>query len=102
IGCFADATGSDLTQFLRWYRQAGTPEGAVTMSHDAKAKTCTLQLAQMLRPTPGQSVKEPMVIPLAVGLIAPDGRDLPLTLADGRPVERGVLGFSVPPETSVS
>jgi aminopeptidase N len=101
IGCFADATGSDLAQFLRWYRQAGTPEVAVTMSHDAKAKTCTLQLAQMLRPTPGQSVKEPMVIPLAVGLIAPDGHDLPLTLADGRTVERGVLVLSDPAETFV-
>src|SRR5712671_6012641 len=91
VGCFADATGSDLTQFMRWYRQAGTPEVAVTMSHDAKARTCTLALAQMLRPTPGQSVKEPMVIPLAIGLIAPDGHGIPLTLADGRAVERGVL-----------
>src|SRR6195256_2154462 len=101
VGCFADATGSDLTQFMRWYRQAGTPEVAVTMSHDAKARTCTLQLAQMLRPTPGQSVKEPMVIPLAIGLIAPDGHDLPLTLADGRTVERGVLVLSDPAETFV-
>jgi aminopeptidase N len=101
VGCFADATGSDLAQFMRWYRQAGTPEVAVTMSHDAKARTCTLQLAQMLRPTPGQSLKEPMVIPLAIGLIAPDGHDLPLTLADGRAVERGVLVLSDPAETFV-
>src|SRR5712671_5248272 len=101
VGCFADATGSDLAQFMRWYRQAGTPEVAVTLSHDAKARTCTLQLAQMLRPTPGQSVKEPMVIPLAIGLIAPDGRDLALTLADGRTVERGVLVLSDPTETFV-
>jgi aminopeptidase N len=101
VGCFADATGSDLTQFMRWYRQAGTPEVAVTMSHDAKARTCTLALAQMLRPTPGQSVKEPMVIPLAIGLIAPDGHDIPLTLADGRAVERGVLVLSDPAETFV-
>jgi aminopeptidase N len=42
-----------------------------------------------------------MVIPLAVGLIAPDGRDLPLTLTDGRPVERGVLVLSDPAETFV-
>jgi len=101
VGCFADATGIDLTQFMRWYRQAGTPEVAVTMSHDAKARTCTLQLAQMLRPTPGQSVKEPMVIPLAIGLIAPDGHDIPLSLADGRTVERGVLVLSDPAETFV-
>jgi len=101
VGCFADATGIDLTQFMRWYRQAGTPEVAVTMSHDAKARTCTLALAQMLRPTPGQSVKEPMVIPLAIGLIAPDGHDIPLSLADGRTVERGVLVLSDPAETFV-
>src|ERR1700722_15451096 len=41
VACFADATGTDLAQFMRWYRQAGTPEVAVTIGHDAKAKTCT-------------------------------------------------------------
>ena len=99
IACFADATGTDLAQFMRWYRQAGTPEVAVTLSHDAKAATCTLEIAQMLAPTPGQPVKEPMVIPLALGLVAPDGRDLPLRLADGRAVERNVLVLTRPAET---
>jgi len=91
VQCFADAAKTDLGQFMRWYRQAGTPEVAVTVSHDAKAKTCTLEIAQTLRPTPGQPSKEPMVIPLAIGLIGADGRDLPLAPADGKPVERGVL-----------
>jgi aminopeptidase N len=99
IACFADATASDLAQFMRWYRQGGTPEVAVTLSHDAKTATCTLEIAQMLRPTPGQPVKELMVIPLAVGLVAADGRDLPLRLADGRTVERGVLVLTRPAET---
>src|ERR1041385_9139715 len=66
IACFAEATDSDLEQFMRWYRQAGTPEVAVTLSHDAKAATCTLDVAQMLPATPGQPVKEPQVIPLAL------------------------------------
>ncbi|HEU5276028.1 MAG TPA: aminopeptidase N [Xanthobacteraceae bacterium] len=101
VACFADATGSDLTQFMRWYRQAGTPEVAVTVSYDAKAKTCTLDVTQMLRPTPGQPDKEPMVIPLAVGLLAPDGRDLPLTRANAGPVERGVAILTRPTETLV-
>jgi aminopeptidase N len=101
IACFADATDSDLEQFMRWYRQAGTPEVAVTLSHDAKAATCTLEIAQMLPPTPGQPVKELMVIPLALGLVAPDGRDLPLRLADGRAVERGVLVLARAAETFV-
>src|ERR1700756_3246206 len=73
IACFADATGTDLAQFMRWYRQAGTPEVAVTLSHDAKVWTCTLEIAQIQRPTPGQSDnhadKEPLAIPLALGLV---------------------------------
>src|SRR5262249_25820248 len=101
VQCFADATATDLTQFMRWYRQAGTPEVAVRLSHDAKAKTCTLEIAQMLRPTPGQPSKEPMVIPLAVGLLGADGRDLPLALADGRTVERGVVTLTTPSERFV-
>ena len=32
-----------------------------------------------------------MVIPLVTGLVGRDGRDLPLTLADGTKIERGVL-----------
>src|SRR5258705_2914436 len=94
IQCFADTAGTDRTQYKLWYSQAGTPEVVVTGTDDAKARTCTLALAQMLRPTPGQSVKEPMVIPLAIGLIAPDGPDIPLTLADGPPVDLVVLMLS--------
>jgi len=91
VACFADAAQRDLTQFMRWYSQAGTPELAVQGQHDAAARTFTLDITQTVPPTPGQPVKEPMTIPFAVGLIGPDGRDLPLVLADGRPVERGVL-----------
>jgi len=101
VACFADATRTDLGQFMRWYRQAGTPEVAVTIGHDAKARTCTLEIAQMQAPTPGQSVKEPLEIPLALGLVAPNGNDLPLKLADGRAVERGVLVLTRPAETFV-
>src|SRR5262249_15871252 len=39
----------------------------------------------------GQPVKEPMTIPLALGLVGPDGHDLPLLRENGAPVERGVL-----------
>ena len=91
IACFAETNNIDLTQFMRWYSQAGTPEIAVTGTFDAKAQTFRLDLAQAVPPTPGQPVKEPMVIPLAIGLIGPDGRDMSLSLHDGRPVVRGVL-----------
>jgi len=94
IACFADATGTDLGQFKRWYSQAGTPELAVTGSFDARAKTYRLDVAQTVPPTPGQPVKEPMVIPLALGLVGRDGRDLPLVTADGLRLERGVATIS--------
>src|SRR4051812_2263203 len=91
VQCFADASGLDLSQFMRWYSQAGTPQVAATCNYDGNAKTYRLDLAQMIPPTPGQPTKEPMVIPLVTGLVGRDGHDLPLVLADGKPVERGVL-----------
>ena len=101
VQCFADVSGRDLTQFMRWYSQAGTPELRVSATHDARAKTYRLDVTQSVRPTPGQPVKEPMVIPLIVGLVGGDGRDLPLTLADGRAIENGVLLLDKPAETFV-
>jgi aminopeptidase N len=90
IHCFADANAVDLTQFMLWYSQAGTPEVAVTATYDAKAKTCRLEIAQVVPPTPGQPSKEPMVIPLVVGLIDRAGNDVPLRLDGGAQVD-GVL-----------
>jgi aminopeptidase N len=96
VQCFADASGRDLSQFMLWYAQSGTPEIVATGSYDARARTYRLDLAQTLPPTPGQPTKEPMVIPLVAGLVGPDGRDVPLRRADGAPVERGLLTLDKP------
>jgi aminopeptidase N len=96
IQCFADANRTDLAQFKRWYAQAGTPEVAVTASYDAKARTYRLDLAQVVPPTPGQPSKEPMVIPLVIGLMDRDGNDLPLQRDDGAKLDRGVLVLTEP------
>src|SRR6266849_11222268 len=101
IACFADANGTDLTQFLRWYAQPGTPELKVTGSFDKSARSLRLELAQTVPATPGQPLKEPMAIPLALGLVGRDGRDLPLKLAAGRAIERGVLTLTKAAETFV-
>jgi len=91
IQCFADVSGRDLTQFMRWYSQAGTPEVTVKGKFDAPRKTYRLECKQTVPPTPGQPTKEPMVIPLSLGLVDKNGRDLPLCLSSGEPVRQGVV-----------
>jgi aminopeptidase N len=75
------ASGRDLTQFRRWYSQAGTPRIALRGEHDPSACTFTLTIAQTTPPTPGQPQKQPLHIPLALGLLDPAGEPLPLRLA---------------------
>ena len=101
VQCFADVSGSDLTQFMLWYSQAGTPEIVATGGYDAGAKSYRLDVAQTVPATPGQPSKEPMVVPLAIGLVGRDGRDLALKLGDGRTIERGVLTLTKGAETFV-
>ncbi len=66
----------DLKQFQLWYSQAGTPRVDVTSRYDKAARTLTLTVKQSCPPTPKQDVKKPFLIPLSVGLVGPDGRDL--------------------------
>jgi aminopeptidase N len=65
-----------LEQFKRWYSQAGTPRVKAISEWDAATGTWRLSLAQSCPPTPGQPAKEPFVIPIAWGLLGPDGREL--------------------------
>ena len=58
IQCFADASGRDMTQFMRWYSQAGTPQVTVAGAlRRARRKTFTLDCTQSVPPTPGQPDK---------------------------------------------
>ncbi|MDP6539793.1 MAG: aminopeptidase N [Planctomycetota bacterium] len=76
----ADANEVDLEQFERWYLQAGTPVVEASGVHDPERRTYTLRLSQNCPPTPGQQGKLPFHVPVAVGLLGHDGRDLPLRL----------------------
>jgi aminopeptidase N len=100
VQCFADVSSRDFSQFIRWYSQAGTPEVFVTPHYDARAKTYRLDMLQKIPPTPGQPYKEPMTIPLALGLVGKDGADLPILL-DGQPLARGVLELTQPSQSFV-
>ena len=73
VAAMEDASGRDLTQFKRWYSQAGTPLLKVTDAFDSDAKRYTLTVEQIVPPTPGQAVKWPMVIPLSMALVQASG-----------------------------
>jgi aminopeptidase N len=105
---FEDATGRDLTQFARWYSQAGTPRLSVEEAWDGAEYALTLR--QRTAPTPGQPDKAPLVIPVAYGLIGASGAEiaepgvLELTEAEQtfrfalpeRPIASLLRGFSAP------
>ena len=80
VQAMQDASGVDLTQFKRWYEQAGTPVLDVQGSHDDAKQSYTLSIAQSCPPTPGQDTKLPFHIPFALGLVAPDGSEIALQL----------------------
>lgn len=78
------ALAKQLTQFKRWYSQAGTPRVQARGTYDATAQTYTLHFSQTCPPTPGQQVKEPFVIPISLGLVgATSGAALPLQVRGG-------------------
>ncbi|HMN37936.1 MAG TPA: aminopeptidase N [Hyphomicrobium sp.] len=94
LRCFEDASDRSLAHFARWYSQAGTPELVCKLDFEASSKTATLTVNQSLSPTPGQPRKEPLYIPLRLGLLGANGHDLPLQSADGAPIENGVVAVT--------
>ncbi len=109
LAVFTDTTGRDLTQFKRWYTDAGTPR--LHVSEDWQDGAYTLTFQQDTPATPGQPDKPPRVIPIAVGLLNPNGDEVvPTTVLEmtgatqsfrfdglaARPVPSILRGFSAP------
>lgn len=82
VSSMEDVSGVDLHQFRLWYSQAGTPIITVTDKYDAKTKTYTLTFKQSCPATPGQSSKRPFHIPVLMGLLDAEGKEIPLHLAN--------------------
>jgi len=106
---FEDSTGRDLAQFKRWYTDAGVPR--LKVAEDWDGDTFTLIFTQETPPTPGQPRKDPRVIPIAVGLLNPNGDEVvPTTVLEmtearqsfafpglaARPTPSILRGFSAP------
>ncbi|WP_297768422.1 aminopeptidase N [uncultured Roseovarius sp.] len=90
---FEDATGRNLSQFKRWYSQAGTPRVNVEEHWDG-AGTYRLDFVQHTPPTPGQEVKDPRVIPIAVGLLNENGDEVRETQVFELDKKRDFLEFT--------
>ena len=71
---FTDTTGEDFSQFKLWYSQAGTPR--VTVEDSYLAGCYEITFTQTIPDTPGQSAKLPMVIPIALGFLDEDGKEV--------------------------
>ena len=69
-----------LPQFKRWYSQAGTPRVHANTAYNSDAKTLTLTLTQSCAATPDQSIKEPFVIPVTLGLLSATGQSFDVQL----------------------
>lgn len=71
-----EVSGRDLTQFKRWYSQAGTPRLHVTDEYNESTNTYALTFEQSCPATPGQEEKLPFHIPVEIGLLDSEGNEL--------------------------
>ncbi|TNF05610.1 MAG: aminopeptidase N [Deltaproteobacteria bacterium] len=94
----------DLEQFKLWYKQSGTPELNFHYDWNEKDETLTMTVEQSCPPTPGQDHKKPYHMPLGLGLLGKDGKEIKLDLAgkEGQPqIENGILHLKNEKETFV-
>ncbi|ESY25198.1 aminopeptidase N [Mesorhizobium sp. LNJC394B00] len=88
---FEDVSGRDLSQFALWYHQAGTPNLTVSSTHNPATREFTLEIEQSVPPTPSESRKRLMHIPLAFGLVGAGGEPVAYDGVEGATVEDGVI-----------
>jgi aminopeptidase N len=85
VRAMEEASGVDLTQFRRWYTQAGTPQLHVSEHYNPATCTYELLVRQSCPPTPEQAHKEPFHIPLRMGLLDSNtGEEFELSLQGER------------------
>ena len=83
VRAMEEASGRDLRQFRLWYQQAGTPLVTITTQYNAQEQTLHMHVVQSCPPTPGQQIKDPFHIPLAMGLLdEATGEAFPLLLQE--------------------
>ena len=99
LKCFEDASGQSLKHFKLWYSQSGTPELVCSFQHDPATKTAELTVLQNIAATHAQPKKQPLFIPLSIGLLGGNGQELKIELESGTTLRPGVLAVTAANQT---
>lgn len=99
LACFADASGKDLSQFMRWYRQPGTPSLECKFDYSKSKKTASLTLTQSQMDKVGYRKPQPLHIPVKMGLLNSEGEDIKLSLSDGGKIDDGIVHLTKATQT---
>ena len=94
VSAMEDASQVDLSQFRRWYKQAGTPKVTVKENYDASQKIYRLELSQSTPGTPGQEEKLPFHIPVKISLLTKNIDPVLLPLDSAHQQTTAVLNFT--------
>jgi aminopeptidase N len=81
LAALGEANDIDLTPYLAWYAQTGTPRLSARGDYDAGSRRYTLTLSQHTPASSAQAHKSPVPIPVKLALFGQDGRMLPLRMA---------------------
>ena len=85
----ADANGINLDQFALWYSQAGTP--VLEPEGRLKNNSFELTIKQTVPPTPDMADKQPMMIPVKIGLLNRNGEAVAFDYQGKRATEAVLL-----------
>ena len=96
VGCVSEVSGLDMSQFMNWYTQAGTPVVEATDQYNPETKEYRLKLKQSCPATPESVSKSPFVIPIKLGLIGTSGElDFIINEVEhGSPQKEAVISFN--------
>ncbi len=75
ISALGDANKTDLSEFLLWYNQAGTPAIDARMTYSQASKSARLTLSQSYPAMPEGAKRKPVPIPVRLGLLGAEGKN---------------------------
>jgi len=116
LACFEKVSGQDLSQFMHWYEQAGTPDVDIGTDYNEAESSFTVTLTQQTKPTPGQPHKHMLMIPARLGLLESNGNNFAERLVvlteettqvkfvhvPSRPTLSAFRGFSAPVNITIT